>query len=153
MASSVDAFCPQSCDGWSAIGIRSTFSQQLASSADAFCPQSCDRWSAIGIRSTFSQQLASSANAFCPQSCNRWSAIGCSNRILMHCQSLFPQLIKAKVVESGLARCAEITKEIRRKKLDEGSGDAVLFTVAPTRIHVVRKNPCRLLFQHTPEVP
>ena len=35
----------------------------------------------------------------------------------------------------------EIAREIRRKKLDERSGDAVLFTVAPTRIHVVRRNP------------
>jgi len=71
----------------------------------------------------------------------------------MHCQSLFPQLIKAEVVESGLARCAEITREIRRKKLDECSREAILFAVAPTRIHVVRRNPCGLLFQHTPEVP
>ena len=49
--------------------------------------------------------------------------------------------MKAEAVNSGLPRCMEIARDIRRKKLDECSGDAVLFIVAPTRIHVVRRNP------------
>ena len=77
----------------------------------------------------------------CPQSCYKWLAVGRSNVLMHRLLPCFPQLIKAVAVDSGLPGCVEIAREIRRKKLDERSGDAVLFTVAPTRIHVVRRNP------------
>ena len=49
--------------------------------------------------------------------------------------------MKAEVADSELARCVEIAREIRRKKLDECSGDAVLFTVAQAKILIVRRSP------------
>jgi len=51
------------------------------------------------------------------------------------------ELGAAEAVKDELARCTRMVKDIIRKKNTQDPGIPVLFTVAPTRIHIVRRKP------------